>query len=76
MDEINWAQVGVEAIIILVGIFGVYLKQHVEAERRLTKLETWVAQLRGDHAGLDKKVEGISRNLAEISGALKERGNK
>lgn len=76
---INWIQIGVEFVVLLGGFVIMYWKQRVEAEHRLTKVETLVSELKEDHRNLDGKVSGISRNLAEISGELKRsngRNNK
>jgi len=70
-EEVNWFQIGVEVLLLLGGFLIMYWKQRVEAEHRFTKLETLVNGLSGDHERLDAKVDGISRNLSEISGSLK-----
>ena len=74
--EINWVQLGIEAIGLVLALVVLYWKQRVEAEHRLTKLETHVSTLRDDHSGLSTKVDGISRNLASITGELKRGENK
>ena len=69
--EFNWVQVIVEFLVLLAGFIIMYWKQRVEAEHRMTKMEAYIQQLKQDHGNLSRKVDGISRNLSEISGELK-----
>lgn len=69
--EVNWVQIAVEFFVLLGGFVIMYWKQRVEAEHRMTKMEAYIAQLKQDHGKLSSKVDGIGRNLAEISGELK-----
>lgn len=69
--EFNWVQVIVEFLVLLAGFIIMYWKQRVEAEHRMTKMETYIQQLKQDHGNLSRKVDGIGRNLSEISGELK-----
>lgn len=68
---INWTQLAIEFVLILGGFVIMYWKQRVEAEHRMTKIETYIEQLKQDHGNLSRKVDGIGKNLAEVSGELK-----
>lgn len=71
MDSINWVQVVVQVGLLAGAFIVMYWKQRIEAEHRFTKLEVLVTGLGKDHGNLSDKVNGISRNLSEISGQLK-----
>lgn len=73
MDEVNWAQIMVELFLLAGAFIVMYWKQRVEAEHRFTKVEILVSRLSADHESLATKVDGISRNLAAVSGELRNK---
>lgn len=70
IETINWIQITVETLLLIVGFAALYWKNRIDAEHRFTKLETMVFALSKDHENLDEKVGRISRTVAEIKGYL------
>lgn len=56
-----------QSLILVLAIVAAYVGTKVQ----IAKLEVKVSTLQTDHAGLAKKLDGVSRNLAELSGSVK-----
>lgn len=62
-------------VIFIIGetilVVGTILIAWVKTKSQIAVLETLVAGLKSDHAKFEKRLEGISIHLAELTGSLK-----
>lgn len=71
--DTDTTRIVIEVALIVAAIYGAYWKQKVQTEARFTRLETLLQGLSSDHKKLEERLHGMSRNLAELSGRVKEK---
>jgi hypothetical protein len=70
MNEVNWTQLFVEAVMLVGAFLVMYWKQRLAAEHRFTKLETLVSGLSAQHAALETKIGGLDTSIQQLHGRI------